>query len=174
MNPADAAEELVLRYLAAFGPASVNDAQTWSGLTGLREITDRLAGRLHPFRTEHGAQLFDLPDAPRPDPETPAPPRFLPEYDNLLLSHADRRRVITHSRPVPLPPGNGCNEGTLLIDGQWNATWKLIRTTDAATLRITPFVALTSADTEAITAEATALAEFLAPGIPAGIRIAGP
>ncbi|HZR51343.1 MAG TPA: winged helix DNA-binding domain-containing protein, partial [Streptosporangiaceae bacterium] len=151
VSPPDAVMRLVLRYLGAFGPATVSDIQTWSGLTRLREVTDGLDLRV--FRGEDGAVLLDLPDAPRPDPDTPAPPRFLPEYDNLLLSHTDRTRVIPHDRPVPLPPGNGSTQGTLLIDGQWQATWKLT----GADLHIHPFIPLPPATREAIAAEATHL-----------------
>ena len=136
-------EELVLRYLAAYGPASVNDIQAWSGLTRLREVTDGLAGRLRTFTGPDGGDLLDLPDAPRPDEEsTPAPPRFLPEYDNLLLSFADRSRVIPHGRPVPLPPGNGASAGTLLVDGFWQADWKITRGRDRAVLDVQPFTRL--------------------------------
>jgi hypothetical protein len=139
VSPA-ALDGLLLRYLGAFGPASVKDAQVWSGLTRLREVADRLlaAGRLRPFRDEDGRVLLDLPDAPRPDADTPAPPRFLPEYDNLLLSHADRRRVNPAGRRVPLPPGNGAAMGTYLVDGVWSGTWRLVRG-EATTLALEPF-----------------------------------
>ena len=100
--PVDA---LVSRYLGAFGPATVADIQVWSGLTRLREVAERLP--LRTFRGEAGQALYDLPNAPRPAEDMPAPPRFLPEYDNLLLSHKDRTRVIPGNHPVPLPPGNG-------------------------------------------------------------------
>jgi hypothetical protein len=154
----EAMKRLVLRYLAAFGPATVNDMQTWSGLTRLREITGRLAGQLRTLTGPGGEELLDLPDAPRPDPDTPAPPRFLPEYDNLLLSYADRGRVIPHGRPVPLPPGNGSAQGTLLIDGQWNATWKITR----SVLHIQPFIPLSTAEADAITTEGARLLDFAA------------
>jgi hypothetical protein len=164
----DAVDRLVLRCVAAFGPVTVNDIQGWSGLTRLREVTDRLAGQLRTFRGEDGAELLDLPDSPRPDPDTPAPPRFLPEYDNLLLSLADRCRVIPHDRPVPLPPGNGATQGTLLIDGQWNATWKIHR----SVLHIQPFIPLSPADVGAITAEGIRLLDFT--GIGGDVQFAPP
>ena len=158
----DAVDQLVLRYLAAFGPATVADVQTWSGLTRLREVTARL--QLRRLRGPDGDELVDLPDAPRPDEDTPAPPRFLPEYDNLLLSHADRRRVIPHLRPPPLPPGNGATRGTVLIDGQWNALWKITGTADRAGLTVTPFRALTAQEEAAIAEEGTRLLAFTSPG----------
>lgn len=155
-------DAVVLRYLAAFGPATVRDAQLWSGLTRLRAVFDRLRPQLVAFRDDTGAELFDLPDAPRPDPDTPAPPRFLPEYDNALLSHADRRRIIPDGRRVPLPPGNGGSRGTLLIDGTFRATWQIARPATAATLTVAPFAPLTPADRTAIEAEGHALLAFAA------------
>ena len=95
-------EQLVLHYLAAFGAASVKDIQTWSGLTRLSEVTERHRPRLPAFRDQAGTELNDLPDAPRPDPDTPAPPRFLPVYDKLLLLQATAR-IIPNRRPCPYP-----------------------------------------------------------------------
>jgi hypothetical protein len=152
--PVDA---LVLRYLGAFGPASVTDVQLWSGLTRLGEVVERLPVRK--FRAEAGQTLYDLPDAPRPSADMPAPPRFLPEYDNLLLSHKDRTRLILDNRPVPLPPGNGATAGTFLVDGIWQGTWQI----RDQTLRIQPFTTLRRADRDALLTEAARLCAFIAP-----------
>jgi hypothetical protein len=160
---AAAVSQLVLRYLGAFGPASVNDVQAWSGLTRLREVTERLGDRLRTFTGPDGEPLLDLPDAPRPDPGVPAPPRFLPEYDNLLVAFADRSRVIPHTRPVPLRPGTGASTGTLLVDGQWQASWKITKTSGQAVLHIQPFRRLSPGDIDAISAEGGALLEFAGP-----------
>ena len=165
-------DDLVLRYLGAFGPATVRDAQTWSGLTRLREVVERLRPKLRAFRDEQGVELFDLPDAPRPDPETPAPPRFLPEYDNLLLSHADRTRVIPDGRPVPFPPGNGGNTGTLLVDGDFRATSTIARADGSPTLTVEPFVRLPRRDATAVTREGARLLAFTDPDAVADVRIA--
>jgi Winged helix DNA-binding domain len=168
--PEDAVERLVLRYLAAYGPASVADVQAWSGLSRLREVTERLGARLRAFTGPDGGRLLDLADAPKAaDPELPAPPRFLPEYHNLLLSFAERSRVIPHRRPVPLPPGNGAAGGTLLVDGLWQADWKIIRIGAAkgpgeAVLSIQPFIRLSPAERTAVAAEGERLLEFAVPG----------
>jgi winged helix DNA-binding protein len=161
-DPLHDVEEMVLRYLAAYGPASVADVQAWSGLTRLREVTERLGGRLRPLTGPDGAPLLDLADLPDDaDPDTPAPPRFLPEYDNLLLSYAERSRVIPHRRPVPLPPGNGATGGTLLIDGFWQAEWKISK--DGSVLEIRPFVPLRAAGRAAVAAEGERLLAFTGP-----------
>src|SRR5262249_47679164 len=160
-------EQLAPRYLTAYGPASVADVQAWSGLTRLREVTERLTAgprpRLRAFAGPDGARLLDPPDAPRPDPGVPAPPRFLPEYDNLLLSFAERTRVIPHRRPVPLPPGHGATGGTLLVDGLWQADWKVIAGDAKAVLEIQPFAELSAADRDAVAAEGARLLEFATP-----------
>jgi Winged helix DNA-binding domain len=157
-------DAVVLRYLAAFGPATVRDVQTWSGLTRLTEVADRLRPRLRVFRDEHGTELLDLPEAPRPDADTPAPPRFLPEYDNLLLSHADRTRFIAGGERVPLPPGPGARSGTLLEDGVLTATWRItITSRDAATLEVRPFRSLRAR--QSIVAEGQRLLRFVAPDV---------
>ncbi|WP_372465069.1 MULTISPECIES: winged helix DNA-binding domain-containing protein [Streptomyces] len=136
-RPAPSLDATVLRYLAAFGPASVKDMQTWAGLTRLREAFERLRPELVTFRDENGAELFDLPDAPRPDADTPAPPRFLPEFDNLLLSHADRTRVVPAEYRGRSWVGNTVHR-TFLVDGFLAGVWRL---TDDALL-IEPFGAL--------------------------------
>lgn len=133
-----APEAVVRRYLAAFGPASVKDMQTWAGLTRLREAFERLRPELVTFRDESGVELFDLPDAPRPDPETPAPPRLLPEFDNLLLSHADRSRVVPPDLKGRSWQGNQAYR-TFLVDGFLAGVWKL----DADVLTLEPFGRLT-------------------------------
>lgn len=146
LDPHPSRERLVIRYLAAFGPATVRDMQAWSGLTRLGEVVAALRAELRPFRGEDGAELFDLPDAPRPGPDTRLPPRFLPEYDNLLLSHADRTRFITGGERVPLQPGMGARYGTLLVEGVFRATWRITFDRDTAILDVDPFAPLGERD----------------------------
>ncbi|MET9801133.1 winged helix DNA-binding domain-containing protein [Streptomyces sp. NPDC006368] len=152
-EPAPAPEEVVLRYLAAFGPASVKDMQTWSGLTRLRPAFERLRPRLMTFRDAHGVELFDLPDAPRPDPDTPAPPRFLPEFDNLLLSHADRTRVVPKEYKDRTWKGNQAHR-TFLVDGFLAGIWRPEENRGGGvTLTVQPFAALTPAQRAAVAEE---------------------
>lgn len=153
-------DDLVLRYLAAFGPAGVQDAQTWSGLTRLREVFDRLRPQLRTFTDEAGVELFDVPSAGRPHPDTPAPVRFLPEFDNALLSHADRTRIIAPEHRPHVFTNNGIIRGTVLVDGFVAATWKLA----PAALTVTPLVTLQGRDE--IEAEAHRLTAFADADVP--------
>jgi hypothetical protein len=156
-------DDLVLRGLGAFGPATVADLQMWSGLTRLSEVVARLP--LQTFKTETNQLLYDLPAAPRPGEDVPAPPRFLPEYDNLLLSHKDRSRFNPANRRVPLPPGNGATTGTFLVDGMWEGTWRL----RDGKLSLHPYGKI---DLDPLLAEAKSLSAFLAPG--AEVEVAMP
>jgi hypothetical protein len=174
IDPDPSIEDLVLRYLAAFGPATIMDAQAWSGLTRLRDAMERTRPRLAMFEDENGRELFDLPDAPRPDPDTPAPPRFLPEYDNVLLGHADRTRIIPAGRRIPLPPGNGATRGTYLLDGMFAGEWRIATVADRATLTIEPFEPIPAGDRAALHEEGERLLRFAAAGREGQIEIRSP
>src|SRR5215472_2164541 len=132
-------DAMMLRYLGSFGPASVRDVQAWSGLTGLREVADRLRPAVRAFRDENGTELLDLPDAPRPDPGTPAPVRLVAEYDYLILAHADRARVVSESDRPRLYGRNGVFPGTVLVNGFVAGIWRVARPAGAATLTVEPF-----------------------------------
>ena len=149
-------DEVVLRYLAAFGPASPADTSTWSRLTGLREVFERLRPRLVTFSDERGRELFDLPNAPRPDPAMPAPVRFLPEYDNLLLSHADRSRFLSAEDRDALRPVWAVGWGAVLHDGLVRGAWRV----EPHEL-VVRHVPLPRRATAAIAAEGRRLARFL-------------
>ncbi|MEJ2853671.1 MULTISPECIES: winged helix DNA-binding domain-containing protein [unclassified Saccharothrix] len=155
-------EDMVLRYLAAFGPATVKDVQTWSGLTRLREVVERLP--LVRLRDEDGQELFDLPDAPRPAEDTPAPVRYLYDFDNLLLSHADRRRVVTPDVKARDYDPHGPVPQFFLVDGVTAGDWRVERTKEVATLELRPFHRLSTVDE--VEREGAALLEFLAPEVP--------
>ncbi|MEV6521722.1 winged helix DNA-binding domain-containing protein [Longispora sp. NPDC051575] len=163
-EPAPAADpgQVVLRYLAAFGPASVADMQTWAGRTRLRSVVEGLRAGLVVFRDEHGVELFDLPEAPRPDAGVAAPVRFLPEYDNLLASHADRSRVITDEARRRVVTRNGMR-ATVLVDGEVAGAWKLRRAATSASLEVEPFRALTAGERAEVEAEGARLLAFAAP-----------
>jgi len=154
--------DLVLRYLRAFGPASVMDVQSWCGLTKLREVFEKLRPRLVTFRDEDGKELFDLPDAPRPDADILAPVRFLGEYDNVLLGHADRRRIIPEDFPWEAMLAPGRFVSNLLVDGMLRGTWWIERDGRRGTLAIRPFGRLSKREHGEVAAEAQRLIDFAA------------
>jgi Winged helix DNA-binding domain len=156
-------DQVVLRYLGAFGPASVMDVQNWSGLTKLKDVLERLRPRLLTFRDEQGKELFDLPDAPRPEPEVPAPVRLLGEYDNVLLGHADRRRIIPKDFPWRAMLADGRFVNNLLVDGTLRATWWIERDGKRrATLAIRPFRKFTRQERAEVADEAARMIDFAA------------
>ncbi len=167
---------LVTRYLGAFGPATVRDVQAWSGLTGLKAVLEQLRPSLVTFRDEQGAELFDLPTAPRPGGDTPAPPRLVAEFDNLVLSHAERSRVISPGATSRISTVNGVIPGTVLIDGFVSGMWRLERARDAATLTIELFGQEAprgpGSERDALAAEAGRVLAFGAPGTTHHVRFA--
>jgi hypothetical protein len=156
-------DALVRRYLAAFGPATPTDAQIWSGLKSLRATFESLRPSLATFRDERGRELFDLPDAPRPAEETPAPVRFLPEFDNLMLAHADRTRVIADVHRARLTSDNLQVAATLLVDGLVAGVWTIERTAKSAVLVVEPFGALSRSQRGDVEAEGDRLLAFVEP-----------
>ena len=164
----DSPDEMVLRYLAAFGPANGADVQTWCWRTRLGPVLERLRPQLVTFRDEAGRELFDVPDAPMPDPDTPAPVRFFPTYDNIYLSHKDRRRVLGDDVSWTTAPSQFLEIfrfGSFAVDGFVVGGWRFER--DAAAGRATivpiPLLELSPAERRDVEAEAVALAAFLAP-----------
>jgi hypothetical protein len=151
---------LVLRYLAVFGPSTPADVQSWSGLTRARDVLERLRPRLRTYRDETGRELYDVDGGALPDPSIQAPVRFLPKYDNVLLGHKDRRRIVSPD----LPQWTGVGWGGVLVDGFTAARWRLDADKQTATLRVQPLRRLTSSQRADVGAEAEALVRFLASG----------
>jgi hypothetical protein len=154
---------LVLRYLAAFGPAGPRDAEMWSGLVKLRDTFEALRPRLRVFRDEKGRELFDLPQAPRPPADRPAPVRFLPDYDNLLLGHVDRTRIVPAAHRARLATTNLRVMATFLVDGFVAGAWRISRARTAAALELEPFEAFSAKIRAELSAEGAGLLRFAEP-----------
>ena len=165
-------EAMVERYLAAFGPATVQDVQAWSGLTRLREVIGPMRDRLRVFADEQGRELFDLPDSPRPGPDVPAPARLLPEYDNLILSHDDRTRIMSDGDRRDLFKMLNVFPGSVLLDGFVAGLWRVKRANGTATVTVELFRdRVPASDRDAITAEAARLLAVTAPAATPDIRV---
>ncbi|HEY2521686.1 MAG TPA: winged helix DNA-binding domain-containing protein [Streptosporangiaceae bacterium] len=163
---------LVERYLAAFGPATVQDVQAWSGLTRLREVVEPMRDRLRVFADEAGRELFDLPDGPRPGPDVPAPARLAAEYDNLILSHDDRTRVMAEADRQRLFRQLNSFPGSVLLDGFVAGAWRVKRAKGTATVTIELFRSRVPArDRDALEAEARRVLAVTAPTATPDIRL---
>ena len=156
-------EALAERYLGAFGPATAKDLQTWSGVAGFKPVLDAMRDRLVVFADERGRELFDLPDAPRPDADTPAPARLLPEFDNLVLAHDDRSRVIADEHRPLVTTKNLRVKATFLLDGVVAGTWTVEVKRRVATLTLAPFGTLAKKALKELEPEAQALLAFVEP-----------
>ncbi len=156
--------EVVRRCLAAIGPASAADVRTWCGLGAMKPVLEAMRAELAVFADEQGRELFDLPDAPRPRADTPAPVRFLPEYDNCLLSHDDRRRIVPPEHaPHFSMLRNGRRPRVVLVDGFARAGWDIERQGDTARLLLTLHEPLGKALRDELQAEGEALLRFIEP-----------
>jgi hypothetical protein len=158
-----APDALAERYLGAFGPASVADLQTWSGVAGFKGVLDGMRDRLEVFADERGRELFDLPDAPRPGAGAAAPVRFLPEFDNLVLAYDDRSRVIAAEHRPLVTTRNLRVKATFLVDGVVAGIWTIAVKRRVATVTLEPFGRLPQRALKELTAEGEALARFAEP-----------
>ncbi len=160
---AAATEALVTRYLRAFGPASAKDVERWSAVGGMKAVLDGMRDRLEVFADERGRELFDLPDAPRPGEDAEAPARFLPEFDNLVLAHDDRTRVIADEHRSLVTTKNLRVKATFLVDGVVAGTWTIDVKRKVATLTLAPFAKLLKRELKELEPEADALLRFAEP-----------
>ena len=156
---------LVRRYLGAFGPASAADVQSWSGAGGMKAVLDGMRDELEVFADERGRELFDLPGAPRPDAGTPAPPRYLPEFDNLVLAHDDRSRLIADEHRPLVTTKNLRVRATFLVDGIVSGTWTIEVKRKVATLHLAPFRRIVKRALKPLRAEGEALVRFAEPDV---------
>jgi hypothetical protein len=162
VEPARDADALVLRYLAAYGPSTVADAQAWLGMPGLGPVFDRLRTSLVVLGGLRRADVFDLADAERPDADSPAPVRYLPEWDNMLIARGDARFVAAAHRKAVFLPGLRV-AATFLVDGVVAGTWAVERKKSAATPVLCAFGPLSTATRTDLEAEGDALLGFVEP-----------
>jgi hypothetical protein len=158
-----AAHAFALRYLAAFGPASVQDFQNWTGLGAMKTVFEELRPKLRTFRDERGRELFDLPNAPRPSADDEAPIRFLPEYDHVLLGYAERTRIIADAHRPALQTKNLIVPAIFLVDGFIAGLWTVDLKKGVARLQVKPLITLSKPVKAALTQEGERLLQFVEP-----------
>ncbi|WP_204264603.1 DNA glycosylase AlkZ-like family protein [Geodermatophilus normandii] len=163
----DVLDDLVLSYLRAYGPAASADLRAWCGLSGLPAVVARLRPQLRSSRDERGRELLDVPDAPLPDRDEPAPVRFLPAFDNAVLGYDDRSRIIADEHRGLSVTG----ARLVLVDGSVAATWTgRDRDGGGVTVTVQPLRLLTPAERGEVGAEAADLAAFLGDGVPGTVE----
>lgn len=163
-SPEARLEALFLRYLAAFGPATVADFQRWTGLPALKSVLSGLRERLLVLHDERGRELLDLPDAPRPDEGVEAPVRYLPDFDNVILAHDDRARLIDDAdRARIFNKANLRVLPTILVDGRVAGSWAITGTKTRPALVVTPFAPLGGRDRASLAEEGERLLRFAEP-----------
>ncbi len=171
LNESPSIDNLVIRYFDSFGPATIADLQHWSGIRRLREVVERNLDHLVRIVDASGNERFDIAGCAYPNEETPAPVRFLGEFDNLLLSHANRTHVISDEDRRRVFTNNGIIRPTILIDGFVHGMWKLHQTASDAFVEISPFRPLGRNDRHELELEGERLLAFVAPEkTPLGVR----
>ncbi|GGJ50909.1 winged helix DNA-binding domain-containing protein [Deinococcus roseus] len=163
LDPKPSLGNLLLRYLQAFGPATLKDMTVWSGLTHLKPALTEIQPALQVYRDEQGKELFDLAEVILPDPETPIPPKFLPDFDNILLSHADRSRIMAPDFKARVFTSNGIIRATVLIDGFVQGIWKVQQNKKRASLQIEMFQTIAAADQDLLQEEGQKLLHWMTP-----------
>jgi len=173
-SPDEGLQQIVIHYLGAFGPATHQGIEAWSGLTRLQHTLEDMRPHLCEYRDDRGRVLLDLPDLPLPDPNVLGPVRFLPEFDNLILSHADRTRVMPDAYRKRVFLSAGRVRATFLVDGMVAGTWRIERERDTATLVIEPFEQLPTQARKDLIEEGQRLLRFVESSVAGvSIRIAG-
>ncbi|MFJ7218532.1 winged helix DNA-binding domain-containing protein [Amycolatopsis sp. NPDC098790] len=159
--PEPSPASLIERYLRAFGPATVADVQAWAGITRLGEVAASMD--LRRYRDPDGRELLDLPELTVPDEDVPAPPRLLGPFDQMILSFADRTRVISDEYRKRVITHNGLVKGTLLVGGQVRGFWEITKSKKTAVVVLSPFEKLPKRDLGALESAAGRLVEWAEP-----------
>lgn len=169
-----ALHDLVIRYLKAFGPASIKDLQYWSGLTGLAAVVHQCSSELVTYSDHRGVTLFDIAQGPFPPTDLAAPTRLLLQYDNVLYSHADRTRILPEQYRRIVSPSGKPARATFLVDGQVAGTWRYEKTALMASLILEPFRVIPANARDELHYESARVLRFIAPNRRQSISVMDP